>query len=443
MARSFDPNAWSRGLDEERGPAANLMTAMMGIQQRKEAKARQEMLDQIAAEDRQRQIQQEDLNSQIQMAEIQQKVAALTPRPTEQKTTTVQAPAPIGPADQAMVASMPDTAAESAAQIQASAASEVPVETIEQVQAPRQTARVGNLEIPLQYRDDIQAREAEDFQTRLGQERQLTEARDTTFAVPNDPRYGQLAGLNIPEGAAGTALSALLRGERSGVKKRVAVDGAETFMTDQEIAEAQANGQKITAFRPEDPTGMSPRQSIAYMGLTNKYSESPAIKQAQAGIAANMIADQVIANPGNATNQLKAMYQFIKNLDYNSAVREGETALVQLTQGYWDKWGMTLDRLMNKGVVVTPDVAVNLARGSKELVQAWNAQAANREQMLKAQAGPMGLTDKVDAFLGGFDRPWAPGATKDNPVTVKSAQEANQLAPGTFYLAPDGKTRKR
>jgi len=94
---------------------------------------------------------------------------------------------------------------------------------------------------------------------------------------------------------------------------------------------------KIAASSIADASGMTTKQNQNFMTITNKFQADKTIGFAEKGVQTIAIADQVLANPGSAINQLKVLYSLVKALDPDSAVREGELDLAQSTQSYLQK----------------------------------------------------------------------------------------------------------
>lgn len=153
-------------------------------------------------------------------------------------------------------------------------------------------------------------------------------------------------------------------------------------------------------------SGLSPTQTQNFLRISDKYQADPFIANANKGATAIQIADQVLANPTGAGNQLKALYTLVKNLDPDSAVREGEVDLAQKTQSYFDKFATDLTRVIT-GQVVSPSTAKLLATATKELAQAWFETAKRRETQYISQAQIAGIGQPFDEYLGGFQRPYS------------------------------------
>lgn len=153
---------------------------------------------------------------------------------------------------------------------------------------------------------------------------------------------------------------------------------------------------------PKEVAGLSPIQQQNFLRISDKYQADEVIKNADRGRTTIDVADQVLANPGKATNQLKALYTLVKNLDPDSAVREGETALAQKTQSYLDTFKTTLDRVF-AGKVISDKAAIDLANATKELAQTWFAAGQRRTSQYKSQANVAGIGEPFNEYLSGFE----------------------------------------
>lgn len=149
--------------------------------------------------------------------------------------------------------------------------------------------------------------------------------------------------------------------------------------------------------------GLTDYQSMnAFLGISNKYQADPIVQQAIKGATAVQIAQQVLQNPESATNQLKALYVLVKNLDADSAVREGELALASQTQSYFDTFANSIARIQ-EGRVVSPKAASELAQATIDLVGAWNLSAENRQKAYISQANVAGVGPQFGQYLGGYN----------------------------------------
>lgn len=191
----------------------------------------------------------------------------------------------------------------------------------------------------------------------------------------------------------------------------------ETAQSIQEYNFAVRNGYKgsYTQYQNEDAnrkmaiaragvglTGLPTQQFNALNQITTRFQADSIINQAIKGQTAVAIADQIIANPNSATSQLKALYVLVKNLDPDSAVREGELALANQTQSYLQQFGNTLTRV-SEGRVISPDAAKDLAQATKELLVAWNSTAQKRQRQYDSQAKTLGVGSEFGSYVAGSD----------------------------------------
>lgn len=144
------------------------------------------------------------------------------------------------------------------------------------------------------------------------------------------------------------------------------------------------------------------RQYTALNQITTRFQADPIVNQSIRGNTASQIADQVIANPKSATSQLKSLYVLVKNLDPDSAVREGELALANQTQSYLQRFDNTIARI-SEGRVVSPEAAKALAVATKELMSAWNNTAKKRQKQYESQANTLGLGEAFGEYLAGSE----------------------------------------
>lgn len=182
--------------------------------------------------------------------------------------------------------------------------------------------------------------------------------------------------------------------------------------------------------------GLTTQQNQSFLKITDKFQADELIKNALKGQTAVSIADQVIANPSSATNQLKALYSLVKNLDPDSAVREGEISLAEKAQSYFQTWNTALTRV-SQGQIISPETAVQLAQATKDLASSWNDTARTRQKQYEAQAAGAGIKDAFQQYLKGSELPFQTG-TK----LIKNEQDAQSAV--TSYLqtaTPEQKTQ--
>lgn len=145
-------------------------------------------------------------------------------------------------------------------------------------------------------------------------------------------------------------------------------------------------------------SGLTPQQNSSFERITTRFQADPVMMNAIKGKKVVADAEAVLANPGDATKQLRALYSFIKALDPDSVVREAEVGLAQQADSYFGKWNTTLDRI-SKGAVISPGVAEALARETIELGASWDEAAKRREQQYKAQAQGANVGEAFNKYL--------------------------------------------
>lgn len=174
--------------------------------------------------------------------------------------------------------------------------------------------------------------------------------------------------------------------------------------------------------------GLNPAQTSNYLRITDKYQADPIVMASEKGKTARMIAAQVLADPANAANQLKSLYVLVKNLDPDSAVREGEVNLAQMTQSFTDQWANTFARI-NEGRVISPSAAKQLAEATVQLADAWDSSAGNRTKRYISQANnadPV-VGQAFQSYLSDYSE--LSGAAE---FTVQSEQQAQQRVEGLY-----------
>ena len=179
--------------------------------------------------------------------------------------------------------------------------------------------------------------------------------------------------------------------------KKQAEDAGQVPLSFDEYQTRDANRKRSVTIIG-DGTGMTTTQQRNFVHITDKFQADPIMMAATKGRTAVEIAHQVLADPGSATNQLKALYTLVKNLDPDSAVREGETALAQQTQSYWDNFRTSIERV-GSGKIISASAAEKLAQATIDLAGAWEASAKSRKQQYRAQASGAGIAPQFDEYL--------------------------------------------
>jgi hypothetical protein len=189
------------------------------------------------------------------------------------------------------------------------------------------------------------------------------------------------------------------------------------------IEAAVEREKRMNAVKPapgENPLTTQQR-NLAYLRITDKYQADPILKSAQKMDTAVKIADDIIKDPGKASNQLAALYTFVKVLDnYDSTVREGEVSLAQLTQSHLQNMQQAITRV-SKGQVISPEATKELAEGTKRLVKSWQQSAKDRTRQYQSQAQGGMVGKEFDEYLQRFQATEAPaaGGAKSDPLGIR------------------------
>lgn len=149
---------------------------------------------------------------------------------------------------------------------------------------------------------------------------------------------------------------------------------------------------------------LNSKQQTLLNGVINNYSKDNIIQQGQNALQINNVLNAVEANPNAAGNQLIALYTLVKNLDPDSAVREGELALAEKTQSYLGAFGNTLARI-KEGRIVAPAAMKQLTDATRLLANEWVGSSQRRQQQYRSNAQVFGLEEPFNDYIGGFTNP--------------------------------------
>lgn len=204
------------------------------------------------------------------------------------------------------------------------------------------------------------------------------------------------------------------------------------FSLGQGYAQYDADGNLI-AYNPkvESATdGLSSVEANLLNAVINKYSADEIVSQAQQVPMIKNIIETVRQNPDSASNQLITLYTLVKNLDPNSAVREGELDLATKTNSFFGQFGDTLARVL-KGRVLNPNATLELINGVETLANEWEKRGVEKIQQYKSQANAVGLGPNFDEFLAGMGGGESAQQQGYTPAFTNDAGE-------TLYQGPDG-----
>lgn len=221
-------------------------------------------------------------------------------------------------------------------------------------------------------------------------------------------------------------------------QEKAATESAPNSYREWEKAGGQSGTGKSYAewISKETETGMTPQQTTTFLNISNKYQADSVIEAGNRGYLATQISDEIIANPGNAANQISLLYTFIKNLDPESAVREGELDLAQTTQSYLGKFQKSLAKLA-EGKAISNDAAVLLAQETKSLANKWFKTAQNRENQFKSQANIAGVGESFNEYLDGFNQQYKPDLKNTFNSFYENTDETEKKKIQDYLSNPD------
>lgn len=134
-----------------------------------------------------------------------------------------------------------------------------------------------------------------------------------------------------------------------------------------------------------DGTQLNDKDRAVFNQIVGKYQSSPAIQALDRANQLKNIIYDVRKNPENASSQLNLIYAYIKGLDTESAVREGEIDLVKGIQSYSEKYKNEFERL-TEGKAISKNAALSIANASEVLINSIEDTAKRKEAVFNAQA---------------------------------------------------------
>lgn len=167
------------------------------------------------------------------------------------------------------------------------------------------------------------------------------------------------------------------------------------------------------ALKPGMFDGLTSSQQTLLNSIINKYNASPLIAAADRTVVLKNVVQQIQKNPENGPLQLSLVYSYIQALDtYQSAVREGELALVNSIDSKAGKISNYVQQIQN-GQIVRPEVAKEIAATAQQLVDTISTAAQQKAASFRSQANTFGFGEAWDKYIGGFQ----PSYGSSNPGT--------------------------
>lgn len=357
------------------GQFGRLTQSLIGIQQDKLNRERQAQLDALAAEQMRQVEEQRQFEREKAIAEIAAKSAATQARP--QEAISFEDRAKAGP-DAALI---PDTPEERAAFAQS------PV----MAPAPRETMKIGDFELPLQYKEDVQALQDEEFQRKLQQAIELEKVRQPPYTVPDDPRYGALAGAQIPEAAVGTVFSRLMTPQKT-VERTVDLGDKVEYIYADGTRELKSKGLAPSAANTAGPGAqLTPKQTATAVQLANSLKTHPMYADMN-DIATGWQGVQTGLSQRHGFGDIAAINAFQRMVDPGATVREGDVALLQSASALVDQILTTypIDKLQ-RGDKLPEPVRQRMLETARQLyatrAQNYNSSVGSQYKRLAEAAG--------------------------------------------------------
>ena len=176
-------------------------------------------------------------------------------------------------------------------------------------------------------------------------------------------------------------------------------------------------------------TNLTTKQQSTFLRISDNYQKNRVINLADKALQTKEIADRLLADPGQAAKQISTLYNFIKALDPDSAVREGEIALSNGASSYLARFGTALQKIAQSKAIPN-SLAIQLAQETKYLADLWIQDAEIKRRRFAAQAQVSGIKDAWDEYLG-----------LTSPATEETDQYADyrsQVGDGEVLVERDG-----
>ena len=363
---------------------SQLTQSLIGIHERKLARERQARLDAMAAEEQASQMQNAEEARQLRLLDIQQKIEALKPRKTEAVPFEERAKA----GD--VAAMIPDTPEERAVFEQQ------PIQAPTAPQTQKITIAGQTIEVPLQSRTDIEEQQARDFITKLGQERQLTEARQKAYQFPTGEQFGAMSGLEIPEGAVGSALSKLMTPQKA-IERTVDLGDKVEYIYADGTREVKPKG-KLPGAGQEGPTPTSLLNAQMDIGKSfQRYTTDAKTAKTQHSILKASLTEAQTAikeGRGIGPSSQALITAFGRIIDPGSTVRESEYARTPEGLSLLHRIeGFTI-RMRQGGAGLTPADLTDVSKAADAFMKGYVNSQLNYAKLAKKQAEMIGKLSK-------------------------------------------------
>lgn len=202
---------------------------------------------------------------------------------------------------------------------------------------------------------------------------------------------------------------------------------AAQMVVDMFNAELKDKQRPPTSLYINPGSGLTNAQESRWNQIISQYNQSPLIRAADSLAVASGITKLIRQDPKNGARQIGTLYSYIKALDPDTAVREGELRLAQQAQSLYQRLDNMISRIQNNQVV-DPSMILQVAQETDNLIAESNRAAARKADSFKSQAKTLGLEHKWNEYIGGF-RP-------------SYSTEPSQSDVVRWEIGPDGKPRR-
>jgi len=181
----------------------------------------------------------------------------------------------------------------------------------------------------------------------------------------------------------------------------------------------------------EPATSSGEANDMKRIALFNRSADarerSPLVRAADRTIVLRDAAAAIDKDASNPANQLNLAYSYIQALDtYQSAVREGELANLGMLGTQLEQLGLQARRTILEGAFMPPDVARNIAKSAKLLIQTIESGQRAKSEEFRRRAKASGVDDLWEATY--------PSATAIGAPVGRFTRKRNGLsaAPSSF-----------
>jgi hypothetical protein len=145
-------------------------------------------------------------------------------------------------------------------------------------------------------------------------------------------------------------------------------------------------------------SGLNPRQVAVFNSIVDKQNSSPLIAANDRAVVLKNVTSTLEKDPKNAALQVAFIYSMIQALDtYQSAVREGEIALLSSTQGLGEKI-QNLPQKIQSGTPLAVSKINEYISVSKMLTDSINEAAQKKRDGYSAQARVAGIGPAFEEY---------------------------------------------